>query len=93
MFEAGAYYNLQGPTLQFVGYSNLADIYTVPFHSLNFSASGKFGYKNRMNLGVQVSNLLNDKRESVFRSYQAQQQFFQRLAPGTAVSVKFSYTL
>ena len=92
-FEAGAYYNLQGPTLQFVGYSNLADIYTVPFHSLNFSASGKFGYKNRMNLGVQVSNLLNDKRESIFRSYQAQQQFFQRLAPGTAVSVKFSYTL
>lgn len=92
-FEAGAYYNVQGPTLQFVGYANRADIYTVPFHSLNFSASGKFGYKNRMNLGIQVSNLLNDKRESIFRSYQAQQQFFQVLAPGTAVSVKFSYSM
>lgn len=92
-FEAGMYYNVQGATLQFVGYANRADIISVPFHSLNFSASGKFGYKNRMNLGIQVSNLLNDKRESIFRSYQAQQQYFQRLAPGTAVSVKFSYSL
>ncbi len=92
-FEAGAYYNVQGATLQFVGYANRADIISVPFHSLNFSASGKFGYKNRMNIGLQVSNLLNDKRESIFRSYQAQQQYFQRLAPGTAVSVKFSYSL
>lgn len=92
-FEGGMYYNVQGATLQFVGYANRADIISVPFHSLNFSASGKFGYKNRMNLGVQVSNLLNDKRESIFRSYQAQEQYFQRLAPGTAVSVKFSYTL
>ncbi len=92
-FEAGAYYNVQGATLQFVGYANRADIISVPFHSLNFSASGKFGYKNRMNVGIQVSNLLNDKRESIFRSYQAQQQYFQRLAPGTAVSVKFSYSL
>ena len=92
-FEGGMYYNVQGATLQFVGYANRADVISVPFHSLNFSASGKFGYKNRMNLGVQVSNLLNDKRESIFRSYQAQQQYFQRLAPGTAVSVKFSYSL
>jgi TonB-dependent receptor len=92
-FEGGVYYNVQGATLQFVGYANRADIISVPFHSLNFSASGKFGYKNRMNLGVQVSNLLNDKRESIFRSYQAQQQYFQRLSPGTAVSVKFSYSL
>ncbi len=91
--EAGMYYNVQGATLQFVGYANRADIISVPFHSLNFSASGKFGYKNRMNIGVQVSNLLNDKQESIFRSYQAQQQYFQRLAPGTSVSVKFSYSL
>lgn len=93
LFEAGMYYNVQGPTLQFVGYANRADVFTVPFHSLNFSASGKFGYKNRMNLALKVSNLLNDKREQIFSSYQAQQEFFQQLAPGTTISVKFSYSM
>ena len=93
LFEAGVYYNVQGPTLQFVGYSNRADVFTVPFHSLNLTASGKFGYKNRMNLALKVSNLLNDKREQIFSSYQANSEFFQQLAPGTTVSVKFSYSM
>lgn len=93
LFEAGVYYNVQGPTLQFVGYANRADVFTVPFHSLNLTASGKFGYKNRMNLALKVSNLLNDKREQIFSSYQANSEFFQQLAPGTTVSVKFSYSM
>lgn len=93
LFEAGVYYNVQGPTLQFVGYANRADVFTVPFHSLNLTASGKFGYKNRMNLALKVSNLLNDKREQIFSSYQANSEFFQQLAPGTNVSVKFSYSM
>src|SRR6056300_1042073 len=93
LFEAGVYYNVQGPTLQFVGYANRADVFTVPFHSLNFTASGKFGYKNRMNLALKVSNLLNDKREQIFSSYQANSEFFQQLAPGTTISVKFSYSM
>ena len=93
LFEAGVYYNVQGPTLQFVGYANRADVFTVPFHSLNLTASGKFGYINRMNLALKVSNLLNDKREQIFSSYQANSEFFQQLAPGTTVSVKFSYSM
>jgi len=93
LFEAGVYYNVQGPTLQFVGYANRADVFTVPFHSLNLTASGKFGYKNRMNLALKVSNLLNDKREQIFSSYQANSEFFQQLAPGTTISVKFSYSM
>ena len=30
-FEIGAYYNVQGRTLQYVGIANLPDIYSVPF--------------------------------------------------------------
>jgi hypothetical protein len=91
--DAGLFYNVQGPTLQFVGFSNNTDVYSVPFHSLNFNANIKFGPQNKMDLGLKVSNLLNDKREQIFSSYNAQDQYFTRLNPGTNISVKFSYSL
>ncbi len=91
--EAGVFYNVQGPTLQFVGFANNTDVYSVPFHSLNFNANYRFGKTKNMDLGLKVSNILNDKKEQVFTSYLAQDQYFTRLAPGTTISVKFSYTL
>ena len=91
--EAGVFYNVQGPTLQFVGFANNTDVYSVPFHSLNFNANYRFGKAKNMDLGIKVSNILNDKKEQVFSSFMAQDQYFTRLAPGTTISVKFSYTL
>lgn len=91
--DIGAYYNVQGPTLQFVGIVDRPDVYSVPFHSLNFSASKPFGSQEQFRAGFKISNLLNDKRESVFRSYGAQDQFFSRLSPGREFSVSLSYRL
>ena len=42
-FEAGLYYNVQGTTLQYVGIADRPDIYTLPFHSLNLTASKQLG--------------------------------------------------
>lgn len=89
--EAGIFYNVQGPTLQFVGFGNRANVYSVPFHSLNFNAGKNFGKDNRMSFGIKVSNILNDWKEQVFVSYQASEQYFQRLRPGTAIGLKFGY--
>tara|TARA_B100000508_G_scaffold85763_1_gene66732 strand:+ start:41582 stop:44476 length:2895 start_codon:yes stop_codon:yes gene_type:complete len=88
--EAAVFYNMQGQTLQYAGIVDRPDIYTVPFHSLNLNASKKFGADDDMKIGLKVSNLLNDKRESVFRSYGAEDQYFQSLGIGTTVSLKFS---
>ncbi len=88
-FEAGMYYNVQGQTLQFVGIVDRPDIYTVPFHSLNFNSNKTFGEKDKFLIGLKVNNILNDKKESVFRSFQAEDQYFSRLSPGTTVSLKF----
>lgn len=88
--EVALFYNMQGQTLQFAGIVDRPDIYTVPFHSLNLNASKKFGADENMKVGLKVSNLLNDKRESVFRSFGAEDQFFQSLGIGTTVSLKFS---
>lgn len=90
-FEAGIFYNVQGQTLHFVGIVDRPDVYTVPFHSLNFTVNKKFGKKDQMNLSLRVSNLLNDKVEFVYKSYEAADQFFTRMSPGMAVSMKFSY--
>lgn len=92
-FESGLFYNVQGPTLQFVGFNNKTDVYSVPFHSLNFNATYKFGEKDRMNLGFKVTNILNDKREQIFTGFNATDQFFTRLSPGRNFQLKFSYAL
>jgi TonB-dependent receptor len=88
--EAALFYNMQGQTLQYAGIVDRPDIYTVPFHSLNLNASKKFGTDENMKVGLKVSNLLNDKREAVYKSFGAEDQYFQSLGIGTTVSLKFS---
>ena len=92
-FEAGAFYNVQGRTLQFAGIVDRPDVYTVPFHSLNLTVNKTFGSSDQSRIGLKVTNLLNDRRESVFSSYEATDQLFQSLAPGRQISVNFSYSL
>lgn len=90
-FEAGLYYNVQGKTLQFVGIVDRPDIYSNPFHSLNFNANKTFGQEKRFQAGLKIENILNDKNESVFESFKAEDQFFTRLAPGTTVQIRLGY--
>ncbi|ELR69528.1 TonB-dependent receptor [Fulvivirga imtechensis AK7] len=89
--EAGLYYNVQGETLQFVGIADKPDVYSVPFHSLNFNANKIVGAEEKMRIGVKVSNILGDKKESVFQSFGAKDQLFDRIAPGTSFSVSLGY--
>jgi len=92
-FEAGLYYNVQGETLLYVGMVDRPDIYTEPFHSLNFNSSKKFGKNNHLKAGLKVQNILNDKKESIFKSFMADNEYFERLVPGFNISVSFGYTL
>lgn len=91
--EAGLYYNVQGETLQFVGVADRPDVYTVPFHSMNFNANKTFGADQRLRVGVGISNILDAERKSVFKSFRAQDQIFSRLKPGTRFSLSLSYNL
>lgn len=91
--EAGLYYNVQGTTLQYVGIAEKPDIYMLPFHSLNFTASKNIGKNNRTQIGIRIENLLDDKKESVFRSFNPTGQFFTRLEPGITFHIRLAYTL
>lgn len=89
--EAGIFYNVQGPTLNYIGFGNRTDTYTVPFHALNLNINKTFGADERIQANFGVENILNDKREVVFSSYEAQDQIFTRLAPGTRINFGFSF--
>lgn len=90
--EAGVFYNVQGETLQFVGIADRPDVYAVPFHSLNFNANKTFGADDKMRVGLGISNILNDVRESMFKSYNADAQVFSRYKPLTSFSLRFGYS-
>lgn len=91
-WDAGVFYNVQGPTLNFVGFGNRTDTYAVPFHSVNLNINKSFGTEERFQAGLNIQNLLNEKKEFIFESYEAQDQIFTRLAPGTKVSLRLGYS-
>ncbi len=88
--EVGLYYNVQGPKLVIVGINLSPDIYSVPFHSLNFNFLKKFGADNSYQLSFGVSNILNDLAEEVTRSYNATDKIFSRYNPGRTFSIGLS---
>jgi hypothetical protein len=65
-------------------------VYSVPFHSLNFTASKKFGPKKQYKINVKASNLLNDIKEKVFVSYNTSDQIFSSLTPARSFKIGFS---
>ena len=87
----GLYYNIKGPTLLIVGTGLIPDIYSEPFHSLNFSYHQKLGKKQNSSLSFKVSNIINDQRESYYSSFQADKQLFSRFSPGVNFSLSFAH--
>lgn len=88
-----ASYNVQGPKLSIVGIGRVADVYTEPFNSLNFKASYAFGQAQNMHLSLSAKNLLADDRLQVYKSYEAQDQVFNRFLPMRTFSAGFSYSI
>ncbi|MFO7670060.1 MAG: TonB-dependent receptor [Bacteroidales bacterium] len=90
--EGGLYYNVQGQTLTFVGAADRPDIYTNPFHSLNFNVFLKLGEERKLVLGLKIENLLNQDIELVYKSYHASDQYFEYRSPGILTQIKISYS-
>lgn len=87
--DAGFYYNVQGQTLTFVGVADRPDVYSIPFHSLNFNANKRIG--ERIKVGIGASNLLNSERKLVFKSFESNDKTFSSLKPGARINFSFSY--
>lgn len=90
-WDSGLFYNVKGATLQIVGAGLYPDIFYEPFHSLNFSISKKLGKEGRTSIDFQASNLLNDRVESFYQSFEARDQPFSSLNPGMAFGLGLSH--
>jgi hypothetical protein len=89
--QAGLFYNVQGSTLTYVGIADRPDVYSVPFNSLNFNGSKTFGAAEKLKVGFRVENILNSKRQEVYRSYEAADQTFELLQPRTRFTLSLGY--
>ncbi len=91
-FEAGLYYNVQGQTLLYAGIADRPDIYSKPFHSLNFNSNFNVGSSKKLQIGIKVDNILNSKQETVYKAFEAQDQYFSRLSAGRVFQIKLNYS-
>jgi len=89
--EAGIYYNVQGPTLEYVGVADRPNIYTRPFNSLSFNSSVKLGASRKILLGFRIQNMLDENIELVYKSFRAEDQIFEKRSPGTTFTVRLNY--
>lgn len=92
-------YNVQGKRLAVVGVGKIPDVYELPFHSLNFKASMKFGKQKRWKTSLTVRNILNQKRRRVYQSFgdsglkAPDTRFYDYFHDGTSFSVGVSFTM
>ncbi|MEQ8574057.1 MAG: TonB-dependent receptor [Fulvivirga sp.] len=96
-FDAGLFYNVKGETLVIVGGGLDPDVFSQPFHSLNFNMNKKFGTSQQWTVNCGVSNILNDKLEQFFeRSFSSFEdspnETFQRFNPGVSISAGIKYS-
>lgn len=90
--DIGLYYNVKGSTLYIVGSGLYPDIYAEPFESLNLTANQTIGKDKRTSISFKVTNLLNDVREEVYRSFEAEDQYFTRFSPWREFSIGVKYS-
>ncbi len=89
--DAGLFYNVKGSTLNIVGIGLFPDIYTEPFHSLNFGFNKRLGKKEKLYLDLKASNILDDKMDIVYKSYNAKDEFFSSINPGRSFSAGLNF--
>ena len=89
--EVGLFYNVQGRTLSVVGINDKADIFDMPFNSLNLNANKNFGLNERSQIGFGISNILGEKIRRNYSSFGTQDQIFSRLSPGSTITLRYSH--
>lgn len=90
-WQGGLTYNIQGKTLEIVGNGDIPDVFTLPFHNLKFNLSKELGEEKNSKISLRFDNILNDKIESVYQSFGAEDQLFSSRYPGQAISLGYSY--
>ncbi len=88
--QAGFFYNVQGRRLEIVGFGASPDVFTEPFHSLNFNMSKTFGINRNQKVGFGVNNILGDDLESRYDAFRTDNPIFSRVSPERRFTLRYS---
>lgn len=91
-FESAVSFNVQGKTLEVVGFGKNPDVFVQPFNSLNLNLSKNIGKDKNSTISLKIDNILDEKRESLYESFGAEKVPFSLRQPGTAFSLGYSYS-
>lgn len=85
-------YNVKGEQLSIIASGRTPDVYTIPFHSLDFNAYYSFGKERSSRITLGIGNIMDDDRTLVYRSYEAEDAVFSTYKPGRTFKLKYSYS-
>lgn len=89
-WKAGLFYNVQGRTLEVVASADVPDVYTLPFHSLNFNVNKSWKTdKTEHSISFKMDNLLGDERESEFDFFNSANPTFFFQDPARTFSLSY----
>lgn len=86
-------YNVKGEQLSIIGSGRTPDAYTKPFHSLDFNAYFSVGKSRNHRITISVSNILDQKKTIVYKSYESPDGIFNQYNPGRMYGVKYTFSL
>ncbi len=92
-WNASLVYNVQGRRLSIVGVNRVADVYDVPFKSLNLKVGKNFGSNKAYSVSFAAENLLDSARQRDYDTNNEQLAIFDRFEPGRKFTLSFGYTL
>ncbi len=90
-------YNVSGERLVLIVTGGTPDVYEMPFHSLNLTASKEFS--KRLKLSIKVNNILNSAKKQVYKfqgdasNYEkfTDEYVFSSYKTGTSVSASLKF--
>jgi hypothetical protein len=85
-------YNVQGEQLSVIASGRQPDVYTDPFHSLNFNAFRSIGKNKKSKITFGVNNILNDRIAYIYKSYGSIDEIYSVFKPGVQFNFRYSYT-
>jgi TonB-dependent receptor len=91
--DATLSYNVQGKSLAIVGIGRIPDVYDKAFHDLSIKLSkGLGGELKRHKVSLSVTNLLDQKRQRIYSSFNANDEIFSSYSEGRFFGIGYSYT-
>ena len=78
--------------MEVVGTGIVPDVYTVPFHSLNFNLKKFLDDDGKSSISIKAKNILNSKKESVYESFKISDEIWTLRNQGVEFSVSYNLT-